>query len=185
MSSTRVCTESSAPAAGGGPWNVYSCPPWSRRRRSSFTWLNTDCPGGDQNETVVRNVGGIGATGPSRYSGADDIVARAHSRIFPRSTGIVSGAAVAPIAELLGLRQLGSRVLPHDHVARLLRHAAGDLAAACRDRRLGVLARQLLETTGEHEREPGEDRLQVGRLGLGSLQRDAGGAQLLHQRAVR
>src|SRR3954453_4186434 len=55
-------------------------------------------------------------------------------------------------AELLGLRELRAGILAHDDVARLLRHAAGDLGAPGHDLRLGLLTREPLHATREHER---------------------------------
>src|SRR5215467_6439201 len=48
-------------------------------------------------------------------------------------------------AELLRLGELRTGILAHDDVARLLRHAAGHLAAARLDLGLRLLAAQLLE----------------------------------------
>jgi hypothetical protein len=87
------------PAAGGGPWNTYSTPPWSTRFRSSFTFANTELPGGDQNADVARNVGGQTGTFSTRYSGLVDLVARANSRILPRSTAISNGSSVMPTSD--------------------------------------------------------------------------------------
>src|SRR5262249_1785249 len=53
--------------------------------------------------------------------------------------------------ELLRLRELRTGILAHDHVARLLRHAARDLAAPRFDRGLGFLTGERLEPAGEHE----------------------------------
>ena len=61
-------------------------------------------------------------------------------------------------AELLGLGELRARALADHDVARLLRHAAGDLAAARLDLGRGFVARAPFERAGEHEREPGERR---------------------------
>src|SRR4029434_5806136 len=66
-------------------------------------------------------------------------------------------------AELLGLRQLRARILAHDDVARLLGHAARDLAAPRLDLGLRLLPAELLEPASEHEREAGERLLDVGR----------------------
>src|SRR3954454_3881486 len=54
-------------------------------------------------------------------------------------------------AELLRLRQLRTRALADDDVARLLRHAAGDLAAARLELGLRLLARHRRQRAREHE----------------------------------
>src|SRR5262249_29387132 len=61
--------------------------------------------------------------------------------------------------ELLGLGQLRARALAGDDIARLLRDAAGDLAAPRRDLRGRFVARAVFERAGEHERLAGERRV--------------------------
>src|SRR6185312_3358081 len=78
------------------------------------------------------------------------------------------------------------RTLTDHHVARLLRHAAGDLAAARLDVVGCLLARVPLHRAGEHEREAGErGRVALTVVGpFGCPEVDARGAQLLDERAV-
>src|SRR5262249_7254378 len=69
-------------------------------------------------------------------------------------------------AELVGAVELAARLVAGDEVARLLRDAAGNLAAVLFDQFLGIVARHLRQGSGENEREPGElsacDRLRPG-----------------------
>src|SRR5262249_35201098 len=69
-------------------------------------------------------------------------------------------------AELACAVELAARVGAGDHVVRLLRHAAGDLAAVLFDQLLGVVARHLWQGSGEDKRKAGEfparDRLGPG-----------------------
>ena len=66
---------------------------------SSFTFEKIELPGGDQNAADARNVGGDTGTCSTRYSGFVDMVARANSRILPRSTTISNGSSVAPTSD--------------------------------------------------------------------------------------
>src|SRR5215831_11107460 len=56
-------------------------------------------------------------------------------------------------AQLFGAIELAARIGAGDDVARLLRHAARDLAALILDQLLGFLARHLRQGSGEHEAE--------------------------------
>ena len=68
--------------------------------------------------------------------------------------GPSSSRIVTP--SVLGLGELRARARARHHVARLLRDAAGDLAAARLDRGLRVVAGEVGEGAGEHEGEPGQ-----------------------------
>src|SRR5918996_6584587 len=115
MSWTRVCAVSFVPAFGGGPWNTNSRPP-SRTRRMSRPILPNGPPPLLQNALVTRNVGGDTGTGSSRYARLSDLVPRANSRIFPRSTTMSKPSSVIPIADLSTIKppswapSLGGRV---------------------------------------------------------------------------
>src|SRR5205807_2068291 len=84
--------------------------------------------------------------------------------------------------ELLGLGELRARILAHDDVAGLLRHAACDLAAARLDLGLRILAGELVEAAREHEGQAGERLLDVGRgSARRALEVDARPPQLLDE----
>src|SRR5207244_5016035 len=86
--------------------------------------------------------------------------------------------------DLLGLCELRARILSHDDIARLLGHAARDLAAARLDLGLRLLAGEPLEAPREHEREAGERLLDVGRSGARrAFEVHAGLPQLLDELA--
>src|SRR5262249_32336249 len=73
----------------------------------------------------------------------------------PVETGFVENGD----AELLGLRELRARALAYDDVARLLRHAADDLAAARFDLARRFVACAALERAGEDEGQADQRRL--------------------------
>ena len=70
------------------------------------------------------------------------------------ASNAASSRIVTPSCSALASFEPG--LSPDHDVARLLRHAAGDLAAARRDLGRGFVARAALERAGEHERQPGE-----------------------------
>src|SRR3954470_22391260 len=114
---------SRSPARGGGPWKTNSCSACSPREGSIRTCSHGSESALCQWKAVVRKVGGV----PGRsLSGTSANVARANSRILPRSTSRTNGAPVAPSALLSTIRCRPSGVLAADgddfpgHVRRVV-----------------------------------------------------------------
>ena len=82
------------------------------------------------------------------------LASRRSGRAAPRTPA--SSRIVTPSSS--AFVELRARALPDHDVARLLRHAAGHLAAARGDLGRGFVARAALERTGEHERQSRERR---------------------------
>src|SRR5439155_18448924 len=76
-------------------------------------------------------------------------------------------------AELLGLAELRAGAIAGDHVVGALRHRAGHLAAGPPDHRRRLLARQLSERAGEHERLPFQGAAMAAALGCRELESKA------------
>src|SRR5215207_5583729 len=88
-----------------------------------------------------------------------EYVVRAEARLLGRRGTVLEEVTEAVLvergdAELLRLRQLRAGALADHDVAGLLRHAAGDLAAARLELGLRLFARHRRQRAGEHEGHP-------------------------------